>query len=66
MQTLDLTCASYCTEKTEKVKRNQRAREYSENIKAKKAHLFKENMLMIASVICINVSMFFVFIDAFL
>ena len=68
MKTLDLTCASYCNEKIEIAKRNQRARAYSDNVKAKqiKTHNVKENLLMLATIICTNATIMYTLFDALL
>ena len=68
MKTLDLTYASYCNEKIEIAKRNQRARAYSDNVKAKqiKTHNVKENLLMLATIICVNATIIYAFLDAIL
>ena len=68
MKTLDLTYVLFCNEKREIAKRNKRAMEYSNNVKAKQRKIYnlKENLLMLATVFCANATIMYVLIDAFL
>lgn len=66
MKTLDLTYASYCNEKIEIAKRNQRARAYSDNVKAKKMHNLKENLIALVTIICVNATVLYTLFDALL
>lgn len=68
MKTLDLTYVHFCNERTEIAKRNQRAKAYSDSVKVKqrKTHNVKENLNMLASIICINSVILYVLIDALL
>ena len=66
MKILDLTYASYCNKAVIKdiEKRNNKAREYSASIRSKKKQLIIDNLLMLASIICVNVTVLYCLVDA--
>ena len=66
MKTLDLTYASYCNKavSSDIEKRNNKAREYSDSIKEKRKEAVIDNLLMIATIICVNATVLYCFVDA--
>ena len=66
MKTLDLTYASYCNKVVSKdiEKRNKQARAYSASIKAKRKQSIKDSLLMLATIICVNATVLYCFVDA--
>lgn len=53
-------------EREEIAKRNQRAKAYSDSIKAKKMHNLKENLIALATIICVNATVLYTLVDALL
>lgn len=66
MKTLDLTYANYCIEKTDIAKRNNKAKEYSNSIMTNKLSKVKDFLLMLATIVCVNTTIFYAFVDVFL
>ena len=67
MKTLDLTYASYCNKpvKNKSIeKRNNKVTTYSASIKAKRKQSIKDNLLMLATIICVNATVLYCFVDA--
>ena len=64
MKTLDLTYANYCIENKAIEKRNNKAATYSASIKAKRKQSIKDSLLMLATIICVNATILYCFVDA--
>lgn len=63
---LKMEFVELCNKQNEIAKRNQRAKAYSDSIKAKKIHNLKENLIALATIICVNATVLYTLVDALL
>lgn len=66
MEALDLTYANYCIEKNDITKRNKQAKAYSNSIMSNKISKVKDLLLMLATIVCVNITILYALADKLL